>query len=175
MYARFLYEVALGIGVVCLAATMFTQQILAEQNPPPPASNCPELVWEGEYEIYTIEDLKALSGYTSVTGNLLIDSPDLDSLKGLECLNHIGGSLLLWSISDQASLRGLGNLTSIGGDLVFYECYDLTTMKGLKNLTSIGGALLIKYESELCKSLSVALRDQELDAGGIGGWILVRP
>lgn len=159
MYAKFLYKVSLGIGVVCLAATMFTHQILAEKNPPPLASNCPRLVWEGDYEICTIEDLQALSDYTSVTGNLLIDSPDLDSLKGLECLNYIGGSLLLWSISNQASLRGLDNLTTIGGDLVLYECYDLITLKGLKNLKSIGGDLLIKYESELGTSLAVALRD----------------
>ncbi|MCP4677803.1 MAG: hypothetical protein GY854_20250, partial [Deltaproteobacteria bacterium] len=49
------------------------------------------LVWEGDYEINTIEDLQALSGYTCVTGDSSIYDTLLTNLEGLECLTHVVG------------------------------------------------------------------------------------
>ena len=107
-------------------------------------------VCEGSFVIDvndTVGDLAALSGCTSVTGSLTIHYSPLTSLQGLECLPHVGGLL---DIYKNASLKSLAALDSI---------------------TSVGGDLRIRRNYELCRSLAEALRDQVLDAGGIGGSI----
>ena len=95
----------------------------------------------------TVGDLAALSGCTSVTGSLSINYSPLTSLEGLECLTHVGGLLDIYKNPSLKSLAALDSITSVGGDL------------------------RIRRNYELCTSLADALRDQVLDAGGIGGSI----
>ena len=61
------------------------------------AQQCSELVWEGDYIINTVEDLEALSGYTTVTGYLDIHNLPTTSLKGLECLNYVYWLQIVWN------------------------------------------------------------------------------
>ena len=118
-------------------------------NPAFAVSDC-NRVCEGSFVIDvndTVGDLAALSGCTSVTGSLSINYSPLTSLEGLECLTHVGGLLDI------------------------YRNPSLTSLAALDSITSVGGDLRIRRNYELCKSLAEALRDQVLDAGGIGGSI----
>ena len=182
---------ALLVIVVFVALQLF---IL---NPAVAGSDC-NIVCEGSFVIDDIEtaaDLEALSRCTSVTGDLsIIDSP-LTSLKGLECLAHVGGSLVisvnrslkslvglnkLESVGGYleisynfslTSLAGLHNLKSVGGNLDISVNRSLTSLAGLNNLEAVGGNLVIWYNRILCTSLAEALRDGLLDSGGTGGSI----
>jgi hypothetical protein len=98
-------------------------------------------IWHGDYRIDTPDDLKALSGYTSVTGSLFITDSSLSSLEGLECLIHVGGSLLIDGNRSLTSLTGLGRLKSVGSNLYFIVNDSLTSLAGLERLESIGGSL----------------------------------
>ena len=130
-------------------------------------------IWDGDYRIDTSDDLKALSGYTSVTGSLFISTTDssLSSLEGLECLIHVGGSLLISGNRSLTSLAGLGRLKSVGMNVGIIFNNSLTSLTGLERLESIGGDLNITLNRNLCTNLAEALRDQVLGAGGIGGLI----
>ncbi|MBU1168082.1 MAG: hypothetical protein KKD44_00815 [Proteobacteria bacterium] len=118
--------------------------------------------WEGDYEINNRTDLNELSGYTSVTGNLLITHATvstgegtvpiptrISSLSALESLTEIGGSLTIKYVTTLESLDGLKNLTSIGGDIVLKGLPALTSMDGFKNLTTISGDLNISGPNQI--------------------------
>ena len=84
-------------------------------NPAIAVSDC-NLVCEGDYvidDIDTVADLEALSGCTSVTGDLWIEDSLLNSLEGLECLTRVDGYLGIDSDS-LTSLAGLDKLKSVG-------------------------------------------------------------
>jgi hypothetical protein len=130
-----------------LAVVVFVALGLFTLNPAFAVSDC-NLVCEGSFVIDVndaVGDLAALSGCTSVTGSLSINYSPLTSLEGLECLTHVGGLLDI------------------------YKNPSLTSLAALDNITSVGGDLRIRRNYELCTSLAEALRDQVLDAGGIGG------
>ena len=62
-------------------------------------------VWEGDYTIRNEADIAALSGYTEVTGHLIIGSFDgsdppttFENLDGLENLTTVGYSLVIQKI-----------------------------------------------------------------------------
>ena len=100
----------------------------------------------------------------------------LTTLKGLDNLTYIGSPVWFGSISIRGndsltSLKGLDNLTSAEWTVKIWDNDSLTTLEGLENLTFIGGDLMILNNVELCTSIAEALRDQVLDAGGIGGLI----
>lgn len=117
-----------------------------------------------------ISSLSALSGITSVSGNLNIGNGDfgnplLTSLNGLDQLafvggnldlgynftltdvsalgqlNYIGGDLKVMVDTALASLTGFNNLDSIGGSMHVYGCYNMMNFSGFDNLTHIGGNL----------------------------------
>ena len=100
-------------------------------------------IWDGDYRIDTPDDLKALSGYTSVTGSLFITDSSLSSLEGLECLIHVGGSLLISGNRSLTSLAGLGRLKSVGMNVGIIFNNSLTSLTGLERLESIGGSVSI--------------------------------
>jgi hypothetical protein len=132
-----------------LAIVAFVTLELFILNPAVAVSDC-NIVCEGSFvidEIDTGADLEALSGCTTVTGDLSIEYSPLTSLEGLECLAHVGGRL----------------------DIRLNE--SLTSLIGLESVESVGGNLVIWYNRKLCTNLAEALRDRLLDNGGIGGSI----
>jgi len=131
-------------------------------------------VWDGDYEIRTAADRAALSGYTSVTGELLIYGSLLINLEGLECLTHVAGRVIIEYNLALTSLAGLDNLISVGGRLGIHHNYRLTSLAGFDNLESAGGDLYILFNRELCTSVAEALRDQVLNADGTGGDAYIR-
>ena len=131
------------------AVVLFVTLGLFILNPAFAGSDC-NRVCEGSFVIDvndTVGDLAALSGCTSVTGSLTINYSPLTSLEGLECLTHVGGLLDI------------------------YKNHSLKSLAALDSITSVGGDLRIRRNYELCTSLADALKDQVLDAGGIGGSI----
>jgi hypothetical protein len=70
-------------------------------------------------------------------------------------------------------LEGLECLTHIGGNLRIADNDSLTSLAGLENLKTVAANLVIVRNQSLCKSLGEALRDQVLDAGGIGGTTMI--
>ena len=180
-----------------LVIVVFVTLQLFILKPAVAVSDC-NIVCEGSFVIDDIEtaaDLEALSGCTTVTGDLSIEYSPLTSLEGLECLAHVGGRLdikLNESLTSLAglesveyvggdlgisvnrsltSLAGLNNLKSVGGRLDISINRSLTSLAGLNNLESVGGNLVIWYNRKLCTNLAEALRDRLLDNGGIGGSI----
>ena len=179
------------------AVVLFVTLGLFILNPAFAGSDC-NRVCDGSFvidDIDTSADLKALSRCTSVTGDLSIIDTPLTSLKGLECLAHVGGRLVISINRSLKSLEGLNKLESVGGDLEISYNFSLTSLAGLNNLKSVGGRLdisinrsltslaglnnlesvggnlVIWYNRKLCTNLAEALRDRLLDNGGIGGSI----
>ena len=140
-----------GTAKTLFVIVVFNALWLMLFNPAFAAPDC-NVVCEGHYVIDGIDtaaDLEALEGCKSVTGNLQVTDSPLTSLEGLECLTHVGGYLY---IDDNDSL---------------------TSLEGLEKLKSVGAELYICANDELCTSLALALRDQLLDAGGIGGTTMI--
>ena len=118
----------------------------------------------------SLTNLTGLEGLESVGRVLSIASnSSLISLEGLYSLESIDGDLEIGDNGPLSSLEGLESLKSVGTGLVIQHNYFLTSLDGLGSLESIGGDLGIWANYELCTSLAEALRDQVLDAGGIGG------
>jgi len=115
-------------------------------------ATCPEeQIWSGDYAIESGADLQALSGYTAVTGDLLVAFPHTDSpanLDGLQCLQSLGGNLRIDS-PNLASLGGLNNLAEVGGELHITHAGELTSLHGLDSLTTIGTLLIITSTDQL--------------------------
>ena len=110
-------------------------------------SSCDELIWEGDYEIHTLEDLEGLSGYTTVTGDLIIESLSSINLEGLECLTHVGGTLSILDCAKMQNFAGLKKLESIGGLHITEN--GPRSFIGLVKLKSIGGSVYI-YDNKDC-------------------------
>ncbi|UCF01989.1 MAG: hypothetical protein JSV14_16815 [Deltaproteobacteria bacterium] len=142
-------------------------------NPAVAVSDC-NIVCEGSFvidDIDTAADLEALSGCTTVTGDISIEYSPLTSLEGLECLAHVGGRLDIKLNDSLTSLAGLESVEAVGGELGISVNRSLTSLAGLNNLKSVGGRLVIWYNRKLCTSWAEALRDRLLDSGGTGGSI----
>jgi hypothetical protein len=95
-------------------------------------------VWQGNYYIEDDTDLQSLKDFTTITGNLYIQSTELKSLAGLENLTSVGGYLGIGGNASLISLNGLNNLTSVGGHLSVSNNCTLKNLSGLENITSIG-------------------------------------
>ena len=98
-------------------------------NPAVAVSDC-NIVCEGSFvidDIDTAADLEALSGCTTVTGDISMEYSPLTSLEGLECLAHVGGRLDIKLNDSLTSLAGLNNLKSVGGRLVIWYNRKLCT------------------------------------------------
>jgi len=115
-----------------------------------------------------------LSGYSEVTGNLIINNPTtpVTSLLGLEGLTSIGGNLNIRYTSPLTSLSGLDNLTSIAGYLRINSNSALTSL-GLGSLCTVNGDFEIYDNTDLCENLAEDLEEQVdlCPGGGIGGTV----
>lgn len=100
------------------------------------AINDPEPCWGAYYDTSEHHDsLEDLSGYTSVTRELIIRNSSLVNLAGLESLREIGKSLIIEKNAQLSDFEGLGNLTTVG-KIIVSENPALTRLSGLDSLTS---------------------------------------
>jgi hypothetical protein len=131
---------------ILLAIVVFVAPQLFILDSADAESDC-TMVCEGSFvidEIDTRADLQALSGCTTVTGDLSIEYSSLTSLEGLECLAHVDGRL----------------------DIKLNE--SLTSLVGLESVEYVGGKLVIWYNRALCTSMAEALKDRLLKSDGTG-------
>ena len=134
-----------------LVIVVFVTLQLFILNPAVAVSDC-NIVCKGSFVIDDIEtaaDLEALSGCTTVTGDLSIEYSPLTSLEGLECLAHVGGRLDIKLNESLTSLIGLESVEYVGGDLGISVNRSLTSLAGLNNLESVGGRLDIEHNESL--------------------------
>jgi len=131
--------------------------------------DCPNGTWEGGFDFTSEAELRALSGYTRITGNLHASrGVGLVNLTGLECLQVIDGSLGFGVMFTLETLEGLQNLREIGAGLHIGECSVLETLDGLRGLEVLGGDLSIVMNPILPTCEAEVLRDR-LQAGGWRG------
>jgi hypothetical protein len=131
----------------------------------------------GGFSIQYLNNLVSLDGLSnliSVGGSLELRSMDkLTSLAGLENLTSVGGIFFDWCYM-LSSIKGLEGVTSVSGSIWILYCEALADLQGLKNLTRVGDQLWIFENTALCNSLAEALRNQVQDRNGIGGSIDIR-
>ena len=94
---------------------------------------------------YARSELEALRGYTHFVGDLMIAGLEpIADVEPLHCLERIGGNLYIDG-RDGLTLRGLENLKSIAGSLgIIGSRYDadLPDLTGLDGLTTVGNLQL---------------------------------
>lgn len=123
--------------------------------------------YDDSYEVYDLEDIKALRGLTSVGGNLTIGMTALQNLEGLNQLRTVGGDLIIFHGTGYnsgapnnhlTSLQGLNSLVNIGGSLIIEGCGYLEDVSALGRLETIGGDLRLamnSYRPEVSSMLEV--------------------
>jgi len=123
-------------------------------------AQCPERVWDGDFEANDAATLSQLREYTVITGALHIAPPqegrdhdihlttDVEDLP-LDCLREVRGDLRIVLNDALASLDGLSNVTSIGGDLGIDGNDALASLDGLSSLTSVRGYVEISRNGAL--------------------------
>ncbi|NKB71836.1 MAG: hypothetical protein GKR89_32570 [Candidatus Latescibacteria bacterium] len=82
-------------------------------------------------------------------GSLLVRGDQLASLKGLEGLTAIGGSLRLEGTGALRSLAGLQRLRKIGGGLYLQQNSRLANLDGLEDLKGLGGPVVLQGNPSL--------------------------
>ncbi len=97
----------------------------------------------GDRIIENAKDLRDLRSCSFLEGSLIVQSTNVTSLEGLECLSSITSTVCITSNSALTSLTGLERLTSIGGDLVINYNAGLISPEGLKNLTSVTSTVTV--------------------------------
>ena len=116
--------------------------------------------YSGDFETGTQSDIAALTGYTSITGDMNIHESSSTDLSELICLTSVGGDLSLEDNAALTSLDGLSNVTSVGVDLEIAGNHVLTELDGLSALTSVGDNLWIDQNSVLPDCEVCELLDQ---------------
>lgn len=109
------------------------------------------------YDNGRIPDLSVLNGIYQVGGDLIIFGPwnkpdSLKTLKGLENLSVVGGSLNIVQIDGIEDLTDLESLNQVNGDLLIWNNAKLRSIDGLQKLQRIGKSLYIDNNRSL-KSL----------------------
>jgi hypothetical protein len=125
----------------------------------------------GSVYIQDSPDLESLQGMENLTftGNITISkNTSLKNLSGLEDIDTINGYVSIWGNDNLTSLSGLKKLTSINEDLYIYHNDALTSL-GMNNLQKVGSDFEIFDNPMLCGSLAEELMNQVLAGGGIGG------
>lgn len=111
---------------------------VAAERPPTPAG-CGDGVLEGAiYLERGPEELARLDGIGTVTGDVVIDKTDAESLAGFECLVEIGGDLQIFGNAQLGNLGGFDNLWRVKGHVVISENPLLTDIDALDGLTYAG-------------------------------------
>jgi hypothetical protein len=102
-------------------------------------------VWKGNYTIETIDDLKVVSGYTTITGYLEIKNTSLVNLDGLECLNKIDGGMDIEHNRLLTNIEGLKNLKSVE-IIMINDNPALLNLDGLSSLTSVDDLVIVSND-----------------------------
>lgn len=99
-------------------------------------------IYDGNVQLKSQSDVDtfAASGWTEVTGRLLISGSQITDLSGLRSLTKVD-DLSIWRINEAEGLSGLCNLQEIGRVLEIQSCNGLKSLKGLERLKSIGRGL----------------------------------
>ncbi len=87
--------------------------------------------WEGSYT----GDGSDLRGYSSVTGDLTIQSEDITTLDDLSALTNVGGLIRISQNDALTNIDGLSSLTRVGGFLEIVFNPLITNVDGLSSLT----------------------------------------
>lgn len=112
--------------------------------------NCTKI--EGHVAIMgeDITDLSGLNVINTIDSTLLIwDCIRLKNFSGLENLDSIHGELSIHANDSLINLEGLNGLKFIGEDLWIFTNYIITSLNGLNQLDSIGGSLHIALNDSL--------------------------
>jgi hypothetical protein len=84
-----------------------------------------------------IDDLSALECLTRVGRDLELSSLRVRSLRGLEALQHVEGSLIVERLDSLVDLRALSAVESVGDDLRVWANPLLATLSGLEGITHV--------------------------------------
>ena len=97
-----------------------------------------------------ITNLNALSGITSVLGNLSIyNNSSLPNLIGLDNLIIVHGSLQITNNDLLTNMNGLSNLVSVSGNININDNDGIVSLVGLGNLTHANGGFSISNNLQL--------------------------
>ncbi len=120
---------------------------------------CTEIEGDVEIKGSTITNLHGLHVLTSIKGDLIFGrmypggNPRLVNMGGLDSITYIGGDLKIWNCEYLSSLKGLESLSSLGGSLIIGDLGfgndSLVSLSGLNNLVTIGGSLIIDGDGSL--------------------------
>lgn len=113
---------------------------------------------EGSYVIHNSMDAMALEGCVLVTGDLEVDAPGLRSLRGLEALQQVDGTLSIHDSPALADLSALAGLQHVAGSLRVTGELDADTpvldadrlqRLPFPSLTEVGGTMRIVNNAAL--------------------------
>ncbi len=97
---------------------------------------------QGDFHVQSAEDLAAIQGCTTITGNVAVVFTPFTDLAGLECLTEVGGYLYLGDNRSLTDIGALSNLTTVNGALALAFDHSLTSLQGLQGVTSVGGMII---------------------------------
>jgi hypothetical protein len=111
---------------------------IAQMKPPPP-EGCGDGILEGAiYLERGPEELDRLQGIGTITGDVVIDKTDVQTLEGFACIVEIGGDLQIFGNPQLTDLHGLDNLWRVKKHVVISENAALTDIDALSGLTYAG-------------------------------------
>jgi PKD repeat protein len=119
----------------------------------------------------TITNLSNLNTLTNIGGNLILSNCGYSTLSGLNNLQSVGGFLSLWFNNSLTDISALSSLTTISGYFYITNNSSLITLNGLDDLTSIGGDFRINQNSSLSDCCSVG---NLINGTNIGGTIVIQ-
>ena len=97
-----------------------------------------------------LQDLSGLEGINSVGESfVLFSNPSIDNINSMSNLTSVGGNLEIQENPEILNLDGFSSLESVGAGLLIIGNSDLNSLAGLSSLVSIGGFLNISYNDNI--------------------------
>ncbi len=117
---------------------------------------CPTLRFEGDAFITSAEALNDLHGVTIIEGDLNIFGTQLETLRGLECLTEVRGSVRINNNTALSDISALRRLAFVQGDLklgtdkslVTLQIQPAVSLEPLRALRVVGGSLWLESLQE---------------------------
>jgi hypothetical protein len=104
---------------------------------------------KAQYIDCSIQDCIDYTGPYTGTVNSIIITSSVTDLTRLSGITSVTGNLIIQSTTGLTNLNGLNNITSVGGNIEIYGNNALTNLAGLENLTSVGGYIYIATNNAL--------------------------
>jgi hypothetical protein len=104
--------------------------------------------WQGNYIISDSSDIEDMKRYTAVNGDLIISCKGISNLSGIPSGFLISGSVYIQDSPDLESLHGMENLTFTGNVTIARNAF-LKNLSGFKNITTFGGYIDIRNNDTL--------------------------